>query len=347
MGGKVKTTESSIRIIFLADTHLGFDTPLRPRIDIRRRGPDFFTNFDRVCDYVLAAKADVMVHGGDVFFRSRVPDSIVDMACQRFRRVADAGVPVFIVPGNHERSRLPTSLFWHHPNLHIFHAPTMFKLEIQGVKLALIGFPFVREQLREGFRSILAETGWQPNQAHIHVLCMHQTVENATVGPGNFTFRAAPDVIRPADLPTTLTAVLSGHIHRRQVLGNAPPVIYPGSIERTSFAEKDEIKGFYDLTLSLRDGNSVISKMAFIPLPTRPMIELTLEDLGVTSTNLYSLLGTVLHDIDPNAIVKLRSRETVPSRLLQKLNASRLRQIAPATMTIELSNRIFTEPHAA
>ena len=37
-----------IRILFLADTHLGFDLAFRPRIERRRRGPEFFANFFRL-----------------------------------------------------------------------------------------------------------------------------------------------------------------------------------------------------------------------------------------------------------------------------------------------------------
>jgi DNA repair exonuclease SbcCD nuclease subunit len=36
-----------IRILLIADTHLGFDLPFRPCIKRRRRGPDFFANFER------------------------------------------------------------------------------------------------------------------------------------------------------------------------------------------------------------------------------------------------------------------------------------------------------------
>ena len=35
-----------IRILLVADSHLGFDLPFRPRIKRRRRGPDFFVNFE-------------------------------------------------------------------------------------------------------------------------------------------------------------------------------------------------------------------------------------------------------------------------------------------------------------
>jgi hypothetical protein len=36
-----------IRILFLADTHLGFDLPSHPRIQRHRKGPEFFANFKR------------------------------------------------------------------------------------------------------------------------------------------------------------------------------------------------------------------------------------------------------------------------------------------------------------
>ena len=71
------------------------------------------------------------------------------------------------------------------------------------------------------------------------------------MGPAGYIFRDAPDVIKASDIPAGFSAVLSGHIHRFQVLakdreGKAlrAPVFYPGSIERTSFAEKNEKKGY-------------------------------------------------------------------------------------------------------
>ena len=34
--------------------------------------------------------------------------------------VADAGIPVFLVPGNHERSRIPFDWLARHPGVHVF-----------------------------------------------------------------------------------------------------------------------------------------------------------------------------------------------------------------------------------
>ena len=45
-----------MKILFFSDTHLGFDYPIRPRIVRRRRGQDFFNNFERVLKYSLENK---------------------------------------------------------------------------------------------------------------------------------------------------------------------------------------------------------------------------------------------------------------------------------------------------
>ena len=55
-----------IRILIPADTHLGFDLPFRPRIQRRRRGPEFFANFKRAQLPALQGRVDCVVHGGDL-----------------------------------------------------------------------------------------------------------------------------------------------------------------------------------------------------------------------------------------------------------------------------------------
>ena len=94
------------RILFLADTHLGFDFPFRPRIQRRRRGVDFFANFKQALAPALNGEVDCVVHGGDLLYRSKVLPQLVEMAFEPLKRVADKGIPVYLVPGNHERSAI-------------------------------------------------------------------------------------------------------------------------------------------------------------------------------------------------------------------------------------------------
>ncbi|MEN8098660.1 MAG: metallophosphoesterase, partial [Chloroflexota bacterium] len=62
-----------IKLLFLSDTHLGFDQPIKPKIVRRRRGPDFFRNYHRALQAGIEGEVDLVIHGGDMFFRSRVP----------------------------------------------------------------------------------------------------------------------------------------------------------------------------------------------------------------------------------------------------------------------------------
>lgn len=294
-----------MRVLFVSDTHLGFDLPAHPRVERRRRGHDFFRNFERALEPALRREVDVVLHGGDLLFRARVPGSLVAAALEPLKRVASAGVPVLLVPGNHERSRLPYPLLALHERLHVFDRPRTFVFEARGLRVAFAGFPYAR-QVRARFRELLATTGYPATAADVRVLCVHHCVENATCGPGNFTFRTGDDVIRTADLPRDVAATLSGHIHRHQVLRPAGlgPVIYPGSVERTSFAEAPETKGYVVLEL----GRAGVERLEFRPLPARPMVrrELWLDpgDPGASLSRVQAAIDATPAD----AVVQLDVR---------------------------------------
>jgi exonuclease SbcD len=151
-----------IRILFLAGTHLGFDLPFKPRVQRRRRGPDFFKMFDIALGPALRGEVDAVVHGGDIFYRSKVPPQLVQMAFDPLQKVAGKGVPVYLVPGNHERSAIPYRLLAAHPNIHIFHRPKTFYLEVKGATYVFRDNPDVIRavDLPRGFAAILA--------GHIH-----------------------------------------------------------------------------------------------------------------------------------------------------------------------------------
>ena len=241
-----------MRLLFLSDTHLGFDLPSRPRADRPRRGPDFFARFEAALAPARSGEVDAVLHGGDLLYRSRVPAWLSDAALAPLRAIADLGVPVLLLPGNHERSRLPHPLLALHRHLHVFDRPRTVVLEAGGVRVAFTGFPYASE-VRHRFPALLAEARAGAPAADVRLLCLHHCIEGATCGPGDFTFRSGPDVIPRAALPRDVAAVLSGHIHRHQVLHaeGLPPVIYAGSTERTSRAESGETKGVVLLRLDV------------------------------------------------------------------------------------------------
>ena len=195
-----------VRILFLADTHLGFDLPGRPRVARRRRGEDFFAAFELALAPALRGETDLVIHGGDLFYRSRIPAWLAARVFSRLAAVADGGVDVFWVPGNHERSGVPRRLLLDHPRVHVFDRPRTFVVERGGLRLALAGIPHA-PRIRAEHATLLAASGHSAVPADVRLLCLHQAVEGATVGPADFVFRDGPDVLACAQLPADFAAV--------------------------------------------------------------------------------------------------------------------------------------------
>jgi len=338
-----------IRILLISDTHLGFDLPFRPRIQRRRRGPELFANFQRALTPALRAEVDGVVHCGDLLYRSKVPPRLVDMAFEPLKQVAAGGIPVYLVPGNHERSAIPHDHLASHPHIHLFDRPRSYRLDTDRGSLVLAGFPFVRSNVRRNFPRIVDQTGWRQVKADAGVLCIHQSVDGATVGPGGYIFRFAQDVVRTTDIPAGLAAVLAGHIHRFQVLTKdlkgrqlTAPVYYPGSIERISFAEKKEPKGYVILEIATRGtAPGTVAKSSFHPLPVRPMIQLHLDAAGLNRPQIVSWIRSRLTKIPEDSVLQLKVHGQVSEDALQAFRASSLRALAPAAMNISATLREF------
>ncbi|MFC2088759.1 exonuclease SbcCD subunit D [Calditrichota bacterium] len=303
---------NSIKILFLADTHLGFDLPLKPRIKRRRRGLDFFKNYEIALKPAFNKEVDLVIHGGDLFYRSKISDVLVNMAFEPLLKIADSGVPVIIVPGNHERSKIRVTLFEQHKNIFIFTKPDTFQFKLNNIKLNLSGFPCIRNNIRDSFDDIISKTGWNQYTGNIRLLCMHQAVEGAQVGVQNYTFRNHPDTINGKDIPGGFATILSGHIHRHQVLNtelNSIPlktkVFYPGSIERTSFAERNEAKGYLILELVKSEEGGLVNNWKFCQLPARPMIDLNINVNQLTANEILSTLEKQTGNLNKNSILSI------------------------------------------
>jgi DNA repair exonuclease SbcCD nuclease subunit len=155
-------------------------------------------------------------------------------------------------------------------------------------------------------------------------------------------FRYNEDVIKANDIPTGLTAILAGHIHRFQVLTKdlrgkpiAAPVFYPGSIERTSFAERDEKKGY--LTLDIDASGPLkgsLKNWTFHELPTRPMrqVELHADNLG--DADLQLLIRNTLEKLPEDSVVKIKIHGDVHKDSLSAVTAASLRSLSPPTMNV-------------
>ena len=327
-----------MKLFFFSDTHLGFDFPLRPRLNIRRRGEDFFRNTENILKQAVAENADLIIHGGDLFFRSKIPAPIIDRVYELLFRYAEFGIPIIIVPGNHERSVLPQSILLHHPNLYVFSEPNTFTLQIKGQTVNISGFPNIRHNSRNLFPEVQKQ--FIPQKDCLNLLLMHQAIDGCRVV--GYTFRDKPDVIAAKDIDQDFQLVLSGHIHRRQIIKNGQQIIiYPGSVERTSFQEMLEPKGFYIIEYSERVP-FILPKIRFCELPSRPMIDLYIDG-WISDVDWEAKLRIILGKLPQDAIVRLKSRIMLSDGLKTRLKAETLRSIFPEEMNYTISRSVYRD----
>ncbi len=325
-----------VRILLLGDTHIGFDLPRKPRVQRRPRGPDFVRNLRLALEPALRGEVDLVIHSGDVFDRPNAPVDVARLAYDPLIEVASTGLPVLVVPGNHERSRLPFPLLLTAPTLHVFNRPEWWRGSVAGARVEVMGMPFHRCADGVALRRTLMEVDPPDPSADVRLLLGHLAVEGAVVGIDDFTFRAGrSDVLPGGAIPARYAALLSGHIHRRQVLTETPggrpfaaPVVYAGSVERTSIVEREETKGYAILEVEPGDGGGRLADVTFHDLPAREMV--LLEPRALDERAIARWLEPEIAALAADAVVQVRLRAGA------RLPAKTARALIPETMSVRV-----------
>src|SRR5579872_4618868 len=93
-----------MRILHTADIHLGTDLygHYDPQIGGSSRLQDFAAALDRTVDYAIDVGIDLFLFAGDAYkTRDPSPTQQREFAL-RLRRLLEAGIPVFLLTGNHD-----------------------------------------------------------------------------------------------------------------------------------------------------------------------------------------------------------------------------------------------------
>lgn len=275
-----------MKFVHTADTHLGFEITKTTQSDPQgrqRRAASIFQNFAATVQYALEVEADLFIHSGDFFNKYYIPREILDELVRPIIDLQATGTRVLIIPGNHERSELPFDLFHGASNVYVFDQPKSLCLTLNGYAVGFAGFPFIRNDSKRTFLKFLEETEYAGLRSDFNILVTHQAFDQAVVGPVDFTFRPGrSDTVSRHTIPLDFDYIAAGHIHRYQILSHPlkPRLnfVYPGSIQRISFAEMEEEKGFvFGEVLNGRIETS------FIPLPVYDMEIVPVEAAGLSA----------------------------------------------------------------
>ncbi|MFX0170677.1 MAG: exonuclease SbcCD subunit D [Candidatus Hodarchaeota archaeon] len=220
---------TSISFLHIADTHFGVHYALKPKNQLRKAYGDlFFHKAEEALEKALSIhNVDFVLHVGDFFNRSKPPVEVVDRAVRPFIKAAvELDVPIFILPGNHERGKLPLGLLSYYDNIHIFKQPSSFFFKKNGINIKITGFPYIRHESRLKFRKIVKQA-WKNtinhnNQNQYSILMTHQLIEGSCVE--HYTFKRSGHNVVPFDQVILkknflkFNYIACGHVHRFQFL---------------------------------------------------------------------------------------------------------------------------------
>ena len=338
-----------MKIVHFADLHLGVEVYGKPdpATGLDTRLLDFLTAFDRLVDYAICGKIDLVLFCGDAF-KSRDPSQTQQREfARRIRKLADAGIPVFLLIGNHDlpaASGRATSTEIYDtlriPKVTVASQPKVYTIETASGPIQIAALPWPRKSNIEGkaqgealslssdeikakieaaMSAKILQMADSIDPMVPSVLAAHIWVDGAaTASERKFILGAEPTVMLSNIALPAFDYVALGHLHKRQELSSTPPVVYSGSLERLDFGEEKDDKGFYVIDIDIRDGRKTVEHH-FHKLEGRRFLTLekTLQEGELDPTSQVLKLLADRRDDIAGAIVqlKLKMPESVASLL--------------------------------
>jgi exonuclease SbcD len=325
-----------IRLLHFADLHVGMENygRLDPATGVNDRVLDFLRRFDELIDYGLEREVDLVVFAGDAF-KTRNPNPTYQRAfARRVKRLADAGVPVVLLVGNHD---LPTMVqrassvdifrTLDVPNVVVGWEEKIHTIETRRgpVQVATVPYP-VRQRLlsQEDYRGlsirelddrlqgivaeIIQAMAQQIDKDIPAVLAAHISVSGAVFGSERSVMIGRDAVVLKSVLADPAwDYVALGHIHLHQSLNgdDYPAVVYSGSPERIDFGEEGQPKGFCWVELARgKTTRGWTATWEFVEVDARPFVTVR-ADVREAANPLMALQQEVAkHDLT-DAVVRL------------------------------------------
>ncbi len=299
-----------MKLLHFSDIHIGMENyaKLDPQTGLSTRLLDFFQTFDFIVDLSLKEKVDAVVFAGDAY-KTRDPNPTQQYGFgERIKRLAKNNIPVILVVGNHDTpnaqgkaNTLDIYSALEIDNVWVSRQPELLNIPTKSGNLQIITLPWlhrndykiVAEKLRSFYDKI------KPDSPAIFL--SHAEVEGSEYGSEK-GLAIGSDVTIPLSLlqDKRLSYVALGHIHKHQVLGKNPLIVYSGSPQRIDFGEEKEEKGIIIVILeeakrpiesknrdAIASGSSMTKYNAtfkFIPTDARKFLTITL-DLKATDEN--------------------------------------------------------------
>ena len=272
-----------IKLLHTADLHL--DSPLRTlalRNDDLRNSVENATRMAlvRIVDIALDEGVAAVLIAGDLYDGGQRSMKTAAFLTAQFRRLAEGGIRVFLIRGNHDaESRITREIGWP-DTVHVFDGRGGHRvLGETGIAIHGISFrePHCAENLVGRFR---------PVPGMVNIAMLHTSLAGAQ----------GHDVYAPCRLSDLADAGFDywalGHVHSRTVHLEDPVVVMPGMPQGRDIGESGE----KSVTLiEIDDGRIAVRECPSAALIFR-RVECDVAGAGDIG-DLYDLVRTALHDL--------------------------------------------------
>lgn len=277
----------TFNIAHLSDLHLGYSSGRKRTSELgyNVRENDGYVAYNRVVDQIIEdGEIDVVLVAGDMFHSPRPKNHTIVEAQNGLRRLAEKGIKVYILAGNHDatdiRTEVPSSQLLHEPGsgIYSYSEPYVVKEIHPGIYMHFLSHHAYVDQ-EETMDGIVLIDG------AVNILASHGSCYDTNIGEILRTPNEPREVIIPQsimDMPWDYT--LLGHIHERGWIASKDggktdtsgrKQFYNGSLLRRGFADKWSVngRGWTKWTVETKDGETTITPTMY-RIPEREQLDM-------------------------------------------------------------------------
>lgn len=292
-----------MRIAFGSDLHLGYSNGRKVnKQGINLRQADGFIAFQKEVTDIIKHEVDAFVIGGDIFHSPKPDINAIVFAQAQFRRFADAGIPVYMIAGNHDvsdvKSDIAASRLLHDPSRQIYsHTEPYVKYEIgNNIFLHMVSHHMYSEQ-----EATMNEVNPIPDA--INIFTTHGSVIDPLLKMKLHTENSPREIVVPEFMldDKDWSYALFGHIHERGWVGSSDGktdtsnerIFYNGSLIRRGFADGESKLGRGWTLWTIDDNGNFHSEIKQVA--QRPQYDFDIIDASaLSSTEITDLVLTNL-----------------------------------------------------
>ncbi|RHW43121.1 DNA repair exonuclease [Neobacillus notoginsengisoli] len=238
-----------VTFIHAADLHL--DSPMAglknlPEPIFARLKESTFSSLRKIVDAAISNEVDFVILAGDLYDGEDRSLKAQSRFRAEMERLLGKGIPVFAIHGNHDHLGGSWVKMQMPENVHIFGSKTeSVLLETEsGAAVNLYGFSYPTRHVTE--RKI--HTYEKAAGGDFHIGILHGS-DGSTTEHGSYCPFAVGELLEKQFDYWAL-----GHIHKRALLAENPPIVYPGNIQGRNRKETGE-KGCYLVSLDEAGAN--------------------------------------------------------------------------------------------